>query len=253
MSSPYRPAPECDAITTPAVSPDGRTVAVISLRELFTDPTFDWSLNLIESDGAFARSIPLSAGFDFITDERGRTLRWRGDGGSLSAGLRSELGKTPFVHRRLGFDGGLGESFGPGDAMEFDWSADGRAAFVYGSNLFVLAPDGGQRRLTLRGAANPSWSPHGRWIAFDRGRQIWVVDSHGGRPRQVTTLGGRKPAWSPDGGRIAFVRRSHLYVLDLRGGPARQLSDEVVGSGGYGSTSFIVSPPEWQALPRSGQ
>jgi WD40 repeat protein len=252
MSSPYTPVPECDAITSPAVSPDGRTVAVISLRDRLVEPTtYDWSLNLVDMAGAPARPRPLPAGLSFITDERGRVLRWMGDGTSLSASLWTDQFELPFVHRRLGLDGALGAKVGPDDALAFDWSVDGRAAFILRSNLFVLSPDGGRRRLTLRGAANPSWSPHGRWIAFDRGRQIWVVDSRGGRPRRLTSLGGRKPGWSPDGRRIAFVRRARLYVLSPSGGPARQVSDENVGSYGYGSSgSTIVSPPEWQPLPR---
>jgi hypothetical protein len=244
---------ECDAITTPAVSPDGATAAVISLKDLFSSRTYDWSLHLIQVSSAKVQSVPLAAGFNFITDARGRTLRWTGDGTGLTAGLWTGVFTAPFVHRHLDLNGDLGASVGPADATDFDWSVDGRGAFINRSNLFVITPDGTRRRLTLRGAANPSWSPHGRWIAFTRGKQIWIVRSRGGQPRRLTSRGGERPAWSPDGRRLAFLRKrggdAYLYILDPRGGPARRLVDETVEPLSY-SSSFITSPPEWQALPR---
>ena len=52
--------------------------------------------------------------------------------------------------------------------------------------------------------AEPSWSPDGNRIAFNRGHDIYIMDSDG---RNLTILtGGREPAWSPDGTKIAFTR-----------------------------------------------
>ena len=68
---------------------------------------------------------------------------------------------------------------------------------------------------TTAGAA--SWSPDGRFVAYDapadglRGHYIWVlpVDSATGlakgTPRRVTMRNSGPPAWSPDGRRIAFL------------------------------------------------
>jgi Tol biopolymer transport system component len=135
---------------------------------------------------------------------------------------------------------------------------DGRAVFAHDGNLFVMSRGGVPRRLTYRGGADPSWSPRGRWIAFTRKHDLYLVDSRGGRARRLTWRGGDYPAWSPDGRKIAFWRWKphrtdefgydgvpYLYVLDVRRGKARQVRD-----GGLPFDRHYASPPEWQALPR---
>jgi dipeptidyl aminopeptidase/acylaminoacyl peptidase len=254
---PAQAIPECDAVTTPAVSPRGDSAAVLSVRGLGAGRR--WTLTYVELASASARSVELATDEYFPTDDRGRVLRWIGDGSSLSVMQYTEQATGPESHRRLFFDGTLGPPIGPPGATSFDWSIDGRAAFEAGSNLFVLSPDGSRRRLTRKGGADPSWSPRGRWIAFTRAGQIWVVRSEGGRPRQLTKKGGERPVWSPDGRQIAFLRRRrgrgseagmYLWVLDRRGGPARRLGHDPIESWSYGPSAALASPPEWQALPR---
>jgi TolB protein len=77
-------------------------------------------------------------------------------------------------------------------------------------SLYLIRADGtGQRRLTTTTAANPSWSPDGKWIAFDDRRRIAVIGADGRGLRYLTNAAGADvdPAWSPDGHTIAFVRR----------------------------------------------
>lgn len=68
------------------------------------------------------------------------------------------------------------------------------------------------RRVTRSIASGPSWSPSGRWIAFDTsgGGEIWKVRASGdGRPVRLTRrhgVGDVTPGWSPDGRLIAFAR-----------------------------------------------
>lgn len=59
---------------------------------------------------------------------------------------------------------------------------------------------------------NPSWSPDGTMIAFDRqmavgSYQIFVVDATGENETQITfaPLNAGDPTWSPDGSQIAFT------------------------------------------------
>jgi dipeptidyl-peptidase-4 len=94
-------------------------------------------------------------------------------------------------------------------------------------------------------ALDPALSPEGRWVAFVREGELFVVDAAGGEPRQLT-LGGRENGrtrglaefvaqeemgrsrgfwWSRDGKRLAFVEvdEEHLPVYRI----VHQGKDEV--------------------------
>jgi Tol biopolymer transport system component len=119
---------------------------------------------------------------------------------------------------------------GVADATTFSWSPDGRRLAFSGGNrraevIFVVNVDGsGLKRLTQppRGrkrtedwSQNPSWSPDGKWIAFDGARtatgnwlipDVYVMRADGSAEHRLT--GGRGAQWlthwSPDGRRILF-------------------------------------------------
>ena len=88
-------------------------------------------------------------------------------------------------------------------------------------HLFVIAASGrgGARRLSKVTALNPSWSPDGRFIAFDDGRRIGILQRKGAVVRYVTR--GTDPAWSPDGTTIAFVRNYNVWLAEPTGRRAR--------------------------------
>jgi Tol biopolymer transport system component len=104
------------------------------------------------------------------------------------------------------------------------------------SNIWICASDGSDlRQLTSLGpggytAGSPSWSPDGRWIAFDsRSPQtesgIFVLDVLGGKPKRLTGPGPSDiiPSWSRD---------SHwIYFSSDRGGNGLQIW-KVPSSGG---------------------
>jgi len=113
-------------------------------------------------------------------------------------------------------------------------SADGRwiafrGYFAPGDGeyaLYVVRADGcGLHRVTSSIAGNPSWSPNGRWIAFDTSGagEVWKVHPTG---KGLTRIAGSNaiqassPAWSPDGTRIAFVRGRALWTADPDGARA---------------------------------
>ncbi len=130
--------------------------------------------------------------------------------------------------------------------------------------LYIVNTDGcALRRVTRSGAVNPSWSPDGRWIAFDTsgGGEIWKVRPDGSGLVRIAGNGRAEqdssPAWSPDGSRIAFirVRRRHgqVWVMRPDGSRATQLHKDARASDGAPVWSrdgtriaFVV-----QAWPRS--
>ena len=76
----------------------------------------------------------------------------------------------------------------------------------------------------------PSWSPDGRYIAFQANRNsvfddIYVLVNNINLVYRYTTAGGndQSPAWSPEGSKIAFTSARdgnfEIYTLDFRGNP----------------------------------
>ena len=121
---------------------------------------------------------------------------------------------------------------GPFDDCQAAWSpADGRVLFTRsqepdrklepvdvfgqyeGADIWTIDPGTGRETRLIANAANPSFSPDGRRIAFDSSwagpRRIWIADERGHNPQQATSdiseaLVHVRPRWSPDGRRIVF-------------------------------------------------
>jgi Tol biopolymer transport system component len=93
-----------------------------------------------------------------------------------------------------------------------DWSPHGsKVAFEYADSTdyevhVADAATGRHRRLTTRGGAEPAWSPDGRFIAFIRSGDLWVMRSNG-RGERLILEGGEtdsgqeiylgSPSWQP--------------------------------------------------------
>jgi Tol biopolymer transport system component len=103
--------------------------------------------------------------------------------------------------------------------------------------LMIVPMSGGEPRpigpLAAR-ARNASWSPDGKWIAFESSaqsfRDLYRMSVDGKHVRRLTDNreGNFEPEVSPDGKWIAFVSSrdgdAELYVIPARGGPARRLT-----------------------------
>jgi Tol biopolymer transport system component len=109
-------------------------------------------------------------------------------------------------------------------------------------HLYLERPDGsGLRQLASVPGTRPDWSPDGKELAFDNGRDVFVVNVDGTGLRRIAR-NGTYPAWSPDGILIAFQRLaprhsvSDLWVMEADGSQEKRIAKN-------------ARAPSWQPRP----
>ena len=243
-------------VSAPRSSPDGLRIAFPTVQTVpnFTGQPWQFQpgLGTMASNGTGLE--------EHATEHRYWALAW------APAGDRFLLG------RQLGPGGSSGDfaiflaslqgtelsQVTPDGTQAPDWSSTGQIAFTRFidpcppgcDDLYVTRLGGTPRRLTQRGGFGPSWSPHGKKLAFVRGltsgqADVYLMRRDGRGLRRLTYRGGRSPAWSPDGNWIAFIRNGDLYVVRTNGRGRRRLVD----APGDGSEGPRVESVDWRALP----
>jgi Tol biopolymer transport system component len=66
------------------------------------------------------------------------------------------------------------------------------------------------------------WAPRGKWIAVPTGRGLYLVTPNGRERRRISSLVGT-PAWSPTGKAVAVPSRGDIYVISVETGRRRRV------------------------------
>jgi hypothetical protein len=164
---------------------------------------------------------------------------WQGKGATLeilrfhAAGKRGKIA-DPWEEkvRHPSLHGVLQAEIG-GDVVEYAWSADSRTVaairaprypgyddyeYPHGE-LVLLDVASGQSRAAATGARNPTLSPDGRLVAFERAGEagVWLLDTT--MPEQRPWLlyeHGIEPSWSPTGEHVLVLDPVSKHALVLR-------------------------------------
>ena len=209
--------------TSPAWSPDGKSIAFVSDRE------GNREVYVMDANGSDVRNLTKHGNEDW-------TPAWSPDGKHIAfASFRDNNWEIYVMESNGGSPTRLTQN---GDAdYSPTWSPDGsRIAFVSNRDgnleIYTMNADGsGQQRFTQSDATDqaPAWSPDGKAIAWESYRdgnmEIYTADVAGGEPRNLSQddfANDHGPTWSPDGRRIAFYSNRDggwdIYTLDLQSG-----------------------------------
>jgi tricorn protease len=232
---------------TPALSPDGKTVAFSYLGDLWT----------VDAGGGVARHLTMHEKHDYnpVFSPDGKWIAFSSNRyGQYDVFVVPVKGGRP---KRLTYDSA--------DDHPTGWTPDSQSVlFMSGREiempgkveLFTIALDGGPaKRISVYEGREGSFSPKGDMIAYVRGPgswyrkgyngssndDIWISNADGTNNRRITVHKGQDshPIWAPDG--------KHLYyVSDTTGGLANLVKLEIDGARG----DLLSSKPAPKALTK---
>jgi Tol biopolymer transport system component len=253
-----------DGDSTPAVSPDGSTLAFV--RNSGTDGA---DVYLSDLSGAAVRRVTYD-------DRTVQGLSWTPDGHDLVYAANREGGQR--VWRLPAYGGSPRLITMVGRQSRYPVVAPAGNRLLYTDSHSVSAiwkaaigPEGTATddRAVVRSTGRefaPAWSPDGKKIADISDQtssdELWISDADGGNRVQVTHFDGprvRRPMWSPDGKTLLLTvsgeRGPDLYTVPAQGGtPTRILLGASGGSWSHdGKSIFYQTRGQiWRAAANGG-
>jgi Tol biopolymer transport system component len=252
----------------PAISPDGRWMAFLSERSLFSIDLFiaETSTGKVVHRLTSTASDPHFSSLQFIYSAGA----WAADSRRLA--IATVVSGQPTIAI---FDAQSGEREREIKITQVDeifnptWAPDGHAICFTGmsrglTDLFVVDMNSGAvRQLTQDAFADlqPAWSPDGSRIAFATDRfssnldtlaigdyRIALIDPETARIEQAGTFTSGKninPQWSPDSRTVYFIADrdgiSNLYRMPVGRGDAEQVTNVLTGLSGITNSSPALS------------
>jgi TolB protein len=202
-----------------ALSPDGRTLLMLSSRTLDNGQTLD-EFGLVDLAALPGTPKPIGPQAQLRNPSwspDGRWLVFESNAASFRDLYRLELASASVLRLTDDVQGNFEPSVSPdGQRIAFVSSRDGNA------EVYVMTADGGSpQRLTdaIGDDSAPIWSPDGRTIAFfsardrARGIDVFVMDADGAGqralvvdPTRTRSIIARDARFSPDGRQLAFTQ-----------------------------------------------
>jgi Tol biopolymer transport system component/predicted Ser/Thr protein kinase len=260
--------------STPAISPDGRTL--VFARFLAYTRADLYLLRLNANGGADAEPVrlppagALNAKPTWIADGR-EIVFWAAPRSSIFGALWRMAPSESGVPQRLALPGRVAAD--PAISPRGGRLAYTALSFNWHIWRVGISGSGRESRQPVKfiastwGELEPHYSPDSSKIAFVSGRsgerEIWVCDSDGSHPVQLTSFGGplvARPRWSPDGEQIVFYADAAgtraVYVINAKGGAPRRLTDHPVGANPEWSSDgrwiYFSSKEQTWKMPASG-
>jgi len=206
------------------LSPDGTRLAMVSFVGLGTQiGIHDLNRGITERPATGGYS-----NYPVVWSPDGRWIAFSSD--------RDTLGSRN-IYRMPSDGSGTPERLFPSDSSQVmaDWSPQGVMTYLQCGrgrdedvcDIYVAPADSAPRRFVAApgGAAYPTFSPDGRWLAYaaDQGGrlEVFVRPYPAGEPAtRVSTSGGDTPMWSRDGRMLLYKDvQNRIWALDVAPGP----------------------------------